>query len=469
MMNTRQIWQAALGEIQIQMPRANYDTWLKDTFIVSHEDGAFVIGAPTPFAREWLANRLAGQVKRTLEGILGRSVDVRFVVQAAISRQPASERMRGAPEAAVSMAMPAAPLRFASPPPDPLTNLNPRYTFDNFIVGNSNRFAHAAALAIARGLSSDYNPLFLYSGVGLGKTHLMHAIGNAAVKQDDIHSLYVSSETFTNEMIMSIREQKMAAFRSKYRGIDLLLIDDIQFLAGKEGTQEEFFHTFNTLHQAGKQIVVSSDRPPRAILSMEDRLRSRLEWGLIADIQAPDLETRIAILAAKAESHRSPVSTEVLDFVAHKTPSNIRELEGALNRVLAYAAMNSLPLTADTAARALAHIISVPEKLSPDTVLQTVASYYDVPLVSLTGKGRDKDIVLPRQVAMYLMREETNASLSLIGAELGGRDHSTVLHGADKIADAIEMDDTLRKQVMDLREQLHSPRSRTSTEGASSR
>ena len=458
-MNTRQIWQAALGEIQIQMPRANYDTWLKDTFIVSHEDGVFVVAAPSPFAREWLANRLAGLVKRTLTGILGRSVDVRFIVQ-----PPAESQASGQPRITQSSVLQqaaqvsaAGSWRFISPPPDPVTGINPRYTFDNFIVGSSNRFAHAAAMAIAKGLTADYNPLFLYSGVGLGKTHLLHAIGNLAMKQDGVHALYVSSETFTNDLISSIREQKTANFRAKYRSIDLLLIDDIQFLAGKEGTQEEFFHTFNTLHQQGKQIIVSSDRPPRAILSMEDRLRSRLEWGLIADMQAPDIETRIAILLAKAESQRAPVPPEVMDFIARKTTSNIRELEGALTRVLAFAAMNSLPLTKDTADHALAHIISRPQKVRPAAVLQTVANYYNIPLATLTGKGRDKEIVVPRQIAMYLMREETDASLSLIGAEIGGRDHSTVLHGSVKIASAIEEDNALRQQIMELREQLHSP------------
>ena len=434
------------------MPRANYDTWLKDTYIISHEDGVFVIGAPTPFAREWLANRLAGMVKRTLTGILGRSVDVRFVVQAQAPVQTGD----GAPAAAKPSAT-AQPARFVSPPPNPQTNLNPRYTFDNFIVGSSNRFAHAAALAVARGLTGDYNPLFLYGGVGLGKTHLMHAIGNQAIKHDGLNILYVSSETFTNEMIMSIREQKTAAFRAKYRSVDLLMIDDIQFLAGKEGTQEEFFHTFNTLHQAGKQIIVSSDRPPRAIMSMEDRLRSRLEWGLIADIQAPDLETRIAILSAKAESHNAPVPADVMDFIARKTPSNIRELEGSLNRVLAYAAMNSLPLCAETATQALANIINRPHKIRPEAVLQAVANYYNVPVTSLTGKARDREIVVPRQIAMYLMREETDASLSLIGAEIGGRDHSTVMHGSEKIAEEIENDNVLRQQIMELREQLHTP------------
>ncbi len=454
-MNTRQIWQAALGEIQLQMPRANYDTWLKDTFIVSHEDGVFVIAAPTPFAREWLANRLAGHVKRTLTGILGRSVDVRFVVQT--PRQPAGAIAPQPTADAPGVTQSSVALRFVSPPPDPQTNLNPRYTFDNFIVGSSNRFAHATALAIARGLTADYNPLFLYSGVGLGKTHLLHAIGNMTMKQDGLTALYVSSETFTNEFITSIREQRTAAFRAKYRSIDLLMIDDIQFLAGKEGSQEEFFHTFNTLHQSGKQIIVSSDRPPRAIMSMEDRLRSRLEWGLIADIQPPDLETRIAILSAKAESHHAYVTPDVLDVIARKTPSNIRELEGALNRVLAFAAMNSLSLTSETATHALANIVNHPQKVRPGAVLQAVAAFYNVPITSLTGKGRDKEIVLPRQVAMFLMRSETDASLSLIGAELGGRDHSTVLHGSDKIADEIEADNTLRQQVTDLREILHSP------------
>jgi len=456
-MNTRQIWQATLGEIQLQMPRANYDTWLKDTFIVSHEDGVFIVAAPTPFAREWLATRLAGQVKRTLTGILGRSVDVRFVVQAPSARQSAAGAIAPGPAIEQATTQSSVAMRLVSPPPDPRTNLNPRYTFDNFIVGTSNRFAHAAALAIARGLTADYNPLFLYGGVGLGKTHLLHAIGNLAMKSDGMSVLYVSSETFTNELIMSIREQRTANFRARYRSIDLLMIDDIQFLAGKEGTQEEFFHTFNTLHQSGKQIVVSSDRPPRAIMSMEDRLRSRLEWGLVADIQSPDLETRIAILSAKSESHHAKVPPDVLDLVARRTPSNIRELEGALNRVLAFAAMNSLPLTSDTATRALADIITRPQKVRPEAVLQAVATYYNVPITSLTGKGRDKEVVAPRQIAMFLMRAETDASLSLIGSELGGRDHSTVLHGSNKIADQIETDNTLRQQIMELREQLHSP------------
>ena len=450
---------AALGEIQLQMPRANYNTWLKDTYIVSHEDGVFVIAVPTPFAREWLHNRLSALIKRTLTGILGRSADVRFIVQPPSSGGPLPppvitqssmiERSGYAP--AVTS------VRFVSPAPDAQTGINPRYTFENFIVGNSNRFAHAAALAIARGLTTDYNPLFLYSGVGLGKTHLLHAIGNLAVKQDGLHALYVSSESFTNDLIASIREQRTSTFRSKYRGIDLLLIDDIQFLAGKEGTQEEFFHTFNTLHQAGKQIIVSSDRPPRAIMSMEDRLRSRLEWGLIADIQPPDIETRIAILSSKAEAHNTVLAPDVLDFIARKTPSSIREMEGALTRVLAYAAMNSLPLTVETAGHALAHILTRPSKVRPDTVLQAVSAYYNVPQASLLGKGRDKEVVVPRQVAMFLMREETEASLSQIGAELGGRDHSTVLHGSEKIASAIEEDNTLRQQVMDLREALHTP------------
>ncbi len=442
------------------MPRANFDTWLKDTFIVSHEDGVFVIAAPSTFAQEWLENRLAGLIKRTLTGILGRSVAVRFVVQS-----PATDRRPSPPLPIASRRSPAemAADRLASvrdcvsAVADPSTCLNPRYTFDTFVVGGSNRFAHAAALAVARRLTTAYNPLFLYGGVGLGKTHLLHAIGNLAVEHGGIRSVYVSSETFTNDLITSIREQKTAAFRARYRSIDLLLIDDIQFLAGKEGTQEEFFHTFNTLHEAGKQIVVSSDRPPRAILSMEDRLRSRLEWGLIADIQPPDLETRMAILASKADSHAVTVPAEVSELIARKIPSNIRELEGALKRVLAFAALNNLPLTADTAVRALADILARPQKVTPDEVLQAVARYYRIPLANLTGKGRDKEVVVPRQVAMYLMREETEASLDIIGQALGGRDHSTVIHGCTKIASSLEEDNSLRQQVTSLRESLHSP------------
>ncbi|MBI4757543.1 MAG: chromosomal replication initiator protein DnaA [Chloroflexi bacterium] len=449
-MNARQIWQAALGELQLQMTRADYETWLKNTAIVSHEDGTFVVAVPSPFVKEWLDNRLAVSIKRTLVSILGYTVDVKFVVQPILkdSGQGGPSLRHNAPAPEKNPAVAVSADRVAE------SSLSPKYTFDNYIVGNSNRLAHAASLAVARRLTQDYNPLFLYGGVGLGKTHLLHAIGHLALQQD-LKVLYVSSETFTNDLINSIREQKTEAFRHKYRRIDFLLVDDIQFLAGKEGTQEEFFHTFNALHGANKQIVVSSDRPPKAILAMEDRLRSRFEWGLIADIQPPDLETRIAILRAKGESQGIPIPSEVIDYIANRVQSNIRELEGSLNRVVAYAALTNSPVTVQVAAMALNDTLVRPRKASPTKVVETVAAFYGLGVSALQGKKRDKEIVLPRQVAMYLLREETDASLVQIGEALGGRDHSTILHGCGKISASMSEDNGLRQEIMSLREKLY--------------
>jgi len=303
-----------------------------------------------------------------------------------------------------------------------------------------------------------YNPLFIYGGSGLGKTHLMHAIGNAVMSRHPRKRVaYATSEKFTNEFINAIRTQKTEEFRERYRRIDVLLIDDIQFIAGKEGTQDEFFHTFNAIHEEGKQIVLSSDRPPKAIASLEERLRSRFEWGLIADISPPDLETRIAILRAKAEAQNVAVPPPVIDFLAQRIVSNIRELEGALTRVVAYATLNAVPVTTDLAQQMLQHILQNPRRqtLAPEKIVEIVARYYQVPIDQLRGKARDKQIVLPRQVAMYLMREETEAPLLRIGAALGGRDHSTVLHGCDKIEREMSESDDFRREVSSIREMLY--------------
>ncbi len=465
-MNGKQIWQAALGELQIQLSRPDYATWLRDTCLISHEDGVFVIGVSTPFAKEWLENRLSAPIRQTLTRILGYTVEARFVVytrpaeprpaSALLSATPAARRASPAeePDAMDSRApgRPAAAAR-THPQPAPEPSLNPRYTFDNYVVGDSNRMAHAACLAVAKSPAKAYNPLFLYGGVGLGKTHLLHAIGNAAIAKGQ-YVLYVSSEKFTNDMINSIREQRTEAFRNKYRSLDVLLVDDIQFLAGKEGTQEEFFHTFNTLHEAGRQIVVSSDRPPKAILAMEDRLRSRLEWGLIADVQAPDLETRMAILQAKALSAQTPVPAAVLDFIAEHVQTNIRELEGSLNRVVAYSTFKQAPMTAALAAEALGDIVFNHQKAVPSRVVAAVCQHYNMDLSALRGKQRDKEIVLPRQVAMYLLRTETAASLPQIGEVLGGRDHSTILHGYSKIAHEMTENNQLRRDILAIRELL---------------
>src|SRR6266576_385828 len=334
--------------------------------------------------------------------------------------------------------------------------LNTRYTFSSFIVGKSNQLAHAASLAVAENAGCIYNPLFIYGGVGLGKTHLMHAVGHMG-EAAGLNVLYVTSEKFTNEIINAIRFQKTEEFRTKYRRIDILLVDDIQFIAGKESTEEEFFHTFNTLYDANKQIVVTSDRPPKAIHSLQDRLRSRFEWGLLADIQPPEYEHRLAILRSKAESLRFAVPSSVIEFVARPECNSVRELEGALNRVIAYATLHDAALSVSLAAQALEHIYSeskVTSTLTPVEVLEGVCRYYNVDIERIRGKQRDREIVWPRQIAMYLMRQETSASLLQIGMELGGRDHTTVMHGWEKIQGQIANNDNVRREIAAVLESL---------------
>ncbi len=333
--------------------------------------------------------------------------------------------------------------------------LNPRYTFEAFIVGNSNRLAHAASLAVAEAPGESYNPLFLYGGVGLGKTHLLHAIGHQAV-QTGLAVLYVSSEQFTNEIINAIRYRTTEEFRAKYRSVDILLVDDIQFIAGKESTEEEFFHTFNSLYEMSKQIVICSDRPPKAIVSLEERLRSRFEWGLIADIQPPDLETRMAILRVKADLLRHRVPDDIIAYIAGRVQTNIRELEGCLNRLMAYQQLHHTDLTMEVARAAMSSLgnDSKESNLSIKQIAQAVAEYYHISLEDMCGKQRDKHIVMPRQIAMYLMRQETQSSLLEIGQLFGGRDHSTVLHACEKIDRAVNINPALRREIVAIREQL---------------
>ena len=443
-MRADQIWQAALGELQLQMTKATFDTWVKNTHVVSFEDGTFIIGVHNAFTKDWLENRLLTTVKRTLVGIVGRSVEVKFTVWA--KELPESDEV-------LPLLQTIAPLpeSAANGPP---TMLNPRYTFDTFVVGSNNRLAHAASLAVAEKPAEAYNPLFIYGGVGLGKTHLLHAVGHMSQRHCG-EVLYVSSETFTNDLINSIRNHTTEEFRERYRNIDVLLVDDIQFIAGKESTQEEFFHTFNTLHSANKQIIISSDRAPKAILTLEERLRSRFEWGLIADIQPPDLETRIAILRFKAEQQATPVPDKVIDLIAHRIQSNIRELEGALNRVIAHASLMRCPLTVEVAITALQDFGPAPGSLSVDQIIEDVAQFYSLETKDLLGRRRSKDIVTARQMAMYLAREETKASLPQIGRALGGRDHTTVLHGYGKIHAQVEEDDRLRREMLAIKELLY--------------
>ncbi len=442
------LWQAALSELKGQVSKANYETWLRDTVGLSYEDGCLTVGAPTGLAAEWLQERMGSVVHTTLARLIGKPLEVSFVLSDDCPSKEPNHR----------------------PVPAPHTNgngnnghgldrLNPRYSFANFVVGGNNRLAHAAAQAVADKPGESYNPLFIYGGTGLGKTHLLHAVGHSALKHN-LKMLYVSCEQFTNEFVNAVRENRNEEFRRKFRGVDFLLIDDIQFIAGKEGTQEEFFHTFNDLHSSGRQIVISSDRHPKSMPVLEDRLRSRFQWGLIADIQPPDFETRAAILRSKADFLGVSLPSEVLDLVAQKVQNNIRELEGCLNRLAAHARLHRATLTVDSVAPVLADYLqsSGRRSLPPQTILEAVCKYYGLETRQLSGKKRDRDISLPRQVAMYLLREETEASLNDIGRALGGRDHSTVLHGWNKISNDMSADLSLRKEVMELKEILYSRR-----------
>ena len=438
-MKAAQAWQAALGQLQMEMPKAAFDTWARDAEMLSYEDGSFVIGVQNAYARDWLDSRLSSTVTRLLTGIMNRTVEVRFVVwQDADESVEHHDTPPQAPETLVEFNNPT---------------INCRYSFSNFIVGASNRLAHAASLAVAEKPALAYNPLFLYGGVGLGKTHLLHAIGNQCI-QSGMQILYVSSEEFTNDLINAIRTHTTQAFREKYRRTDILLIDDIQFIAGKESPQEEFFHTFNTLHGQDKQIVMSSDRPPKAMVTLEERLRSRFEWGLTADIQPPDYETRVAILHSKSERAGYTIPGDIIEIIARKFQSNIRELEGALTRIVAYADLWGTPMTPQLIDSSLADMLPRRADVQPDQIINTVAHAYGVPIEEMMGRGRSRQIARPRQIAMYLLREETKISLPKIGEALGGRDHTTVMYGCSKIADLLERDDKLRRQVIAIREQL---------------
>ncbi len=487
--NLSQIWQAALGTMQLQTSRSEFDTWLKGTTLLALESGTATVGTMNPFLKEGLENRYMAPVRRSLGDILGFPVQVRVVIAppGAMLRsdsglgpatRPRTLSDEPSPQAALAQAsavtMPlltngreygmGRAIQASSPVQLDLSSamrtgmLNPKYTFERFIVGSSNRLAHAACLAVADHPGQHYNPLFLYGGVGLGKTHLLHAIGNFVLDRDpEINVLYVSSEKFTNDMINAIRRQQTEEFRIRYRNIDVLLIDDIQFIAGKESTQEEFFHTFNTLHSAAKHIVISSDKPPKAINTLEDRLRSRFEWGLIVDVQSPDLETRTAILRTKGEQMNAFVPDDVIDFLAHKMQSNIRELEGSLNRVTAYAELHGLPISVEVATAALADLLGDArrKRITPDMIIKTVCEFYGVDQRTLGAKGRSRNIVLPRQIAMYLLREETDCSLMDIGQMLGGRDHTTVIHGCEKISEEINANSRMRNEVLSIKEKLY--------------
>lgn len=427
-----------------KVSKPSFETWLKQTRANEIEKDTIIITAPNEFARDWLEGRYSDLIAETLEDITGTKLFVKFII-------PQNQLDD---EFSIEKEIKKVPKETNSSNGDiPKSMLNPKYTFDTFVIGSGNRFAHAASLAVAEAPAKAYNPLFIYGGVGLGKTHLMHAIGHYVIDHNpNAKVVYLSSEKFTNEFINSIRDNKAVHFRNKYRNVDVLLIDDIQFLAGKEQTQEEFFHTFNALHEESKQIVISSDRPPKEIPTLEDRLRSRFEWGLITDITPPDLETRIAILRKKAKAENLDIPNEVMLYIANQIDTNIRELEGALIRVVAYSSLINQDMNADLAAEALKDIIpnSKPKVLTIMDIQKAVGEQFDVKLDDFKAKKRTKSVAFPRQVAMYLARELTDASLPKIGTEFGGRDHTTVLHAHEKISKMLGNDQDLQKKVQDI-------------------
>jgi len=441
MLDEKKVWQDCLELIKNEMAEVSFNTWFGDMELISIIDQTVTLMVNNQFAKGIVNDRYASLIQNALKQITKNE----YLIQITVPGETTDQQQKQAPKPTIKSDLPNK------------SNLNPKNTFDRFVIGNSNRFAHAASLAVAESPANAYNPLFIYGGVGLGKTHLMHAVGHFILNQNpNANVVYVSSEKFTNDLIESIRNNKNSEFRNKYRSIDVLLIDDIQFIAKKERTQEEFFHTFNALHESNKQIIISSDRPPKEIPTLEDRLRSRFEWGLIADIQEPDLETRIAILRKRAELENLSVSDEVIQFIADKVQSNIRELEGALTRVMAYTSLTNETITVDVAAEALKDIISIkkPKQINIPRIKELVANQYNIRIEDFNSKKRSRAIAFPRQIAMFLTRELTDLSLPKIGEEFGGRDHTTVMHACDKISNQMSEDRQFKTEIDTLVDSL---------------
>jgi chromosomal replication initiator protein len=447
-----EIWLKTLDILKNELSTQSYNTWLKGTNLTSINNSTVVINVPNEFVLDWIKSRYYNLIKNTLSLLLDineNDLNLKFNLPSEYTETKTE----------IETSETNTENNFNKIPNNIFPQLNSKYTFETFVVGNSNRFAHAASLAAAEAPAKAYNPLFIYGGVGLGKTHLMNAVGNFVLKNiPSTNVLYVSSETFTNELIKSIRDDKTVEFRNKYRNIDVLLIDDIQFLAEKERTQEEFFHTFNSLYEADKQIVISSDRPPKEIPTLEDRLRSRFEWGLITDIQPPDFETRIAILSKKAQAENIKISYEVLEYVAKKIKSNIRELEGALIRIVAYASITGEEINSELADASLQDLFSLEKEhdITVELIQEKVAKFYSLKVDEIKGKKRNRDIAFPRQIAMYLSRNLTDLSLPKIGEKFGGRDHTTVLHAIDKIEKTIKENNKTKKEINDIKEHIKS-------------
>ncbi|MGA7569306.1 MAG: chromosomal replication initiator protein DnaA [Candidatus Aquilonibacter sp.] len=443
---SNQLWLSALEALERKFSKPIFEMWIKPIRLVSISGDALVLSVQSNFARDWVEHRLKTQIAEVLCEVLGASLDLQFTV--------------AEPDNAPAGAAPVAQTATRAHEELRSSNLNARYTFEEFVIGNSNRFAHAAAQAVACAPARAYNPLFLYGGVGLGKTHLMHAIGHRVlIDNPSANVVYVTCEKFTNEFIIALQNNRTPEFRNRYRQVDVLLIDDIQFLAGKETTQEEFFHTFNALHESGRQLIISSDRPPKEIQTLESRLRSRFEWGLLTDIQAPDIETREAILRKKAQSEKIPVPDEVTSFIAKVIPSNIRELEGALIRVVAYASLTKSPITLDLAAEVLKSAVAQAplQRITIGKIKETVASAHGLTVKEMDNGRRDQRLAGPRQIAMYIATELTNYSLPQIARDFGKKDHTTVMYARDKIKDQMQRDEAYRNKIRQLIAMCQSP------------
>jgi chromosomal replication initiator protein len=452
-MNKEELWQALLAQIQFNISKANFATWFKNTGILSKNDGQVVIAVPNNFSKEWLENKYNKTIHKILHSLDEEIKEVKYTVA-----KPGAITASLASYSPIETSSGVDPqLEFQEFKVDKSSNLNPKYTFNNFIVGPFNELPHAAAWAIANNPGSVYNPLFVYGGVGLGKTHMLQAIGNEIISRfPDKRVKYTSSEKFASGIVSSIKNHNIDKFKSLYKDIDVLIIDDIQFFAGKEKSQEEFFHIFNSLYEKNKQIILSSDRPPKAISALEERLRSRFEGGMIADFSLPDYETRVAILKSKSQEKKINFSEDVLDYIANNIQRNIRELEGALNRLAAYQKLNNQTPTVETAQTLLKSLIFSPAKVaSPEKIIKAVSYHFDIKEKDILAISRKKEIVRPRQIAMYLLREELKSSFPFIGAKFGGKDHTTAIHAYNKILKEVEKSDNLAEEINLIKEQVY--------------
>ena len=460
-MTNQQLWQAIIGDLEVSLSKANFNTWFKNTGIIEKAEDYIVVGVPSNFTRDWISDKYHATMLKALKSIAPEVKVIKYYVghfKAENATQPSlMDSTANTPPQEEQKQQENFNPGQKSTAPTKTGGLNPQYTFDTFVVGQNSELAYAASTAVAKSPGSQYNPLFIYGGVGLGKTHLMHAVGNQIQKSDpNLKILYVTSEKFTNDYVAALGQKRMDSFKALYRNVDMLLVDDIQFIAGKEQTQEVFFHTFNELRDKGKQIILTADRLPKDIPAIEQRLVSRFEWGMVADISAPNLETRIAILQTKLGKKGVEVSKEITEFIAENVVNNIRELEGALNKLLIYQQIENKPLTLDQAKNILASIVSAKKKaVTLSKIAESVANFYSITMEDLLKQSRRKEYVKPRQTAMYLARKELGSSFPSIGEFFGGRDHTTVMHGVEKVEKAVTANDGIKQEMELILEKIY--------------